>query len=90
MWPPVQQHHDGRQARSCQCAVLGERLDDVCSAGDLSPHEVAAAPGGQLFGFDNVVELVAVARALRCRSTGRAPASMASERGSAAMVSLPE
>ena len=70
MWPPVQQRHDGRQARSCQCAVLGERFDDVCSAGDLSPHEVAAAPGGQLFGFGNVVELVAVGFALQVDRQG--------------------
>jgi hypothetical protein len=57
--PPVQQHQHDRNAGGDQGALPGGRLDDAAGAGDLRPHDLAAAPGGQSCGFTDVVEVVA-------------------------------
>jgi hypothetical protein len=56
----VPHYPENGDARGGRGAVLGDRLDEAAGAGDLGPGEVSAMPSGQLFGCDDVVEVVAV------------------------------
>jgi hypothetical protein len=56
----VPHQQDNGDARGGRGAVLGDRLNESAGAGDLGPGDASAMPSGQLFGFDDVVHVVAV------------------------------